>query len=485
MFLDLILRYNAYKRVLMPNNTEIDIVIIGAGTAGMTAYREAKKHTSSIALIEADQYGTTCARVGCMPSKLLIAAAEASHSIDKAKYFGINTQNKNINGKEVLKRVREERDRFVSFVLKDIESFDQNHLYKSRAKFIDSNTLELENGDHIYAKSIIIAVGSRASIPDEFKVVEDRLVISDDVFYWKDLPKSIAVIGAGIVGLEIGQALSRLGVQTKIFNRSSHVGGLVDPDLIELGVEIFSKELDLELNSKIEALEKKADQVKISYKNSDKKLKEANFDYVLVATGRRSNTDSLQLENTKIKLNDKGVPVCDLESCQTSEPHIFIVGDANGRVPLLHEAADEGKIAAKNAASYIKKQKIEKHKRRTPLTIIFSDPQIMKVGLSSKQLNDESIAYETGEVSFKNQGRARSFLVNQGLLKVYAEKKTGEVLGAEMLGPSAEHLAHILAWSIQSSLSVEDLLQRPFYHPTIEEGLRTALKNCFKNLKPD
>lgn len=461
----------------MPNKIKVDIAIIGCGTAGMQAYKEAKKSTDSIALIEAAQYGTTCARVGCMPSKLLIAAAEASHAVDQAKEFGIEIKTKTINAKKVMQRVRDERDRFVSFVLETVKTYDQKHLYKSFAKFVDNHTLELDNGDLIEAKAIIIAAGSRSNIPEIFNSAEEKLIISDDVFYWQDLPESLAVIGTGIIGIELGQALSRLGVRTKIFGRSKKIAALQDPDLIELAAEIFTEELNMELNSSIDKVEKTNNAVKITYKNNQNKTIAEEFAGVLVATGRVSNLDKLSLANTKVKLNDKNIPIIDAETCQSSEAHIFIAGDAAVRIPLLHEASDEGRIAGKNAVNYIHSVPLEKHKRKCPTTILFCDPQIMQIGMGYKELIDTKTNFVSGEASFVNQGRARSFLINKGAIKIYAEKHSGLLLGAEMIGPDAEHLAHLLAWSKQSNLTIKDLLARPFYHPTVEEGLKTALQN--------
>lgn len=460
-------------------DTNVDIAIIGAGTSGMLAYKKVRNHTDSIALIEANEYGTTCARVGCMPSKLMIAAAEAVHNIDKAKEFGITTTARTINPEAVMKRIRDERDRFVNYVLEDVESFKKEHLFKSKARFLDSHLLELENGKQIKAKGIILAVGSRATVPGIFKGYK-RVITSDAVFDWKRLPKSIAVIGSGLIGLELGQALTRLGVRTKIFSRTDVLGGISDPRVLKSAQDIFSQELALELNSKITELEESDECISVKYSNENSESSTEDFELVLLCTGRKSNLDSLQLENAGLSLDENSTTKFDPVTCQSAQPHIFIAGDANGVQPLLHEAADEGKIAGSNAVNYLKSGDVTTYKRSSPISIVFSDPQIMRVGQSYRDLDQAGIEYETGEVSFKNQGRARSFAVNQGQLCVYAEKNTHKLLGAEMVGPKAEHIAHLLAWSHQSELAIQDLLARPFYHPTIEEGLRSALKDLIR-----
>jgi dihydrolipoamide dehydrogenase len=163
---------------------------------------------------------------------------------------------------------------------------------------------------------------------------------------------------------------------------------------------------------------------------------------------------------------------------QCGASRIFIAGDANNDLPLLHEAADEGRIAGENAARY---PAVKAGSRRTPLGIVFTDPQLAVVGKRYAEL--PAGRWVAGEVSFEDQGRSRVMLRNRGLARIYAEAGTGRVLGAEMMGPDAEHLAHLLAWGIQSGMTVRRMLEMPFYHPVVEEGLRTALRDALTKLE--
>jgi len=185
--------------------------------------------------------------------------------------------------------------------------------------------------------------------------------------------------------------------------------------------------------------------------------------------------DKLALENTSLTLDKKGVPKFDDMTMQTSTPHIFIAGDANNEIPLLHEAADEGKTAGNNAGQF---PLIQPGLRRTPLSVVFSEPQIAHIGLSPNAIKAQyPDNYAVGEVSFEGQGRSRVMLKNQGMLKVYAHQDTGLFLGAEMFGPAAEHIGHLLSWAIQQQQTVTQILDMPFYHPVIEEGVRTAFRD--------
>ena len=166
------------------------------------------------------------------------------------------------------------------------------------------------------------------------------------------------------------------------------------------------------------------------------------------------------------------MPVFDPYTLQAGSSAIFIAGDANNDVPLLHEAADEGRIAGENAARF---PTVKPGLRRAPLGIVFTDPQIAIVGRGFAALKASALA--VGEVSFEDQGRSRVMLRNQGLLRVYGDPATGRFLGAEMVGPDAEHIGHLLAWALQARMTVAGMLEMPFYHPVVEEGLRTALRD--------
>ena len=454
---------------------QVDVAIIGSGTAGMAAYRAAKAHTDNIVLIEGGKYGTTCARVGCMPSKLLIAAADAAHHAQHTDAFGVSVEGVKIDGKAVMERVRNERDRFVGFVLESVEGFDERHRLRGYAKFKDDHTLLVDDHTEIHAKRIVIATGSRPFYPDMFFEAGDRLLVNDDLFELQDLPESVAVFGPGVIGLELGQALSRLGVNVKVFGRSGSVATLQDSEINEYANKIFNKEFYLNTHVQLQSVRKKGGGVEIEYLEKDGQSVTESFSYLLAATGRRANTDKLALENTGLTLDSKGVPVFDHHTMQTSQPHIFIAGDANNEIPLLHEAADEGKIAGSNAGLF---PDVRAGLRRTPLGVVFTEPQIANIGLSPREVEAKyKDQYAVGQVNFEGQGRSRVMLKNQGMLKVYGEQGTGLLLGAEMFGPAAEHIGHLLSWAIQQRQTVAQILEMPFYHPVIEEGVRTALRD--------
>jgi dihydrolipoamide dehydrogenase len=460
--------------------SKVDVAVIGSGTAGLAAYRAAKTAGASVALIEGGEYGTTCARVGCMPSKLLIAAAEAVHAVELAPRFGVHVDGKvRVDGRAVMARVRSERDRFVGFVLDDIERIPEADRIRGHARFEDDHTVLVDDTLRISAKSIVIATGSRVTYPESFKKLGDRLIVNDHVFDWTDLPESVAVIGPGVIGLELGQALHRLGVRVAVLGRGGRVGPIADPEIRAYAIAALSDELTLEPDAHFVSMERAGDRVAIRRKNAKGVEFTEHFDYVLAATGRSPNVERIGLENTTIDRDAAGVPVFDTATGQTvsaaGPSSIFVAGDASNFIPLLHEAADEGRIAGENAARAATGKAVSCGLRRAPLGVVFTDPQIAIVGGGWQAL--EEGRFVTGQVSFENQGRSRILFRNKGLLNVYGDIATGRLLGAEMIGPAAEHLGHLLAWALQNQMTIAQMLEMPFYHPVIEEGLRTALRD--------
>ncbi len=458
--------------------SKVDVAVIGAGSAGLPAFRAARMHTENVVLVEGGIYGTTCARVGCMPSKLLIAAAEAAHSIENASKFGVYSSKPIINGQDVMRRVRSERDRFVGFVLESVENIDPKHNYRGHARFLDDHTIQVED-KIIEAKSVVIATGSSPKLMPMFDGLGERLVVNDDIFDWETLPESVAVFGPGVIGLELGQALHRLGVRIRIFGLSGSLKPLSDMGIKSYAENLFKEEFPLDTKAKIQGLELENGQVKISFVDPNNgEEKEELFDFLLAATGRSPNVNDLGLENTELELDSLGVPLYNSATMQCGNSSIFIAGDVNNDFPLLHEAADEGQIAGDNAGRF---PDIKAGLRRSPVTVVFCDPQIAIVGYSWSELEgNENVV--TGKVSFEGQGRSRIILKNKGLMHIYADRNSGLFLGSEFIGPHAEHLAHLMSWAHQQKMTIQQMLEMPFYHPVIEEGLRTALRDAKSKL---
>jgi dihydrolipoamide dehydrogenase len=461
------------------NRLNVDVAVIGAGTAGLVAYRSARAQGARAVLIEGGPYGTTCARVGCMPSKLLIAAAEAAHMLDLAPGFGVHAGDKRIDGVAVMERVRRERDRFVGFVLEGVDSIPPEDKLRGYARFTGPHTLMVDDHTEVEAARIVIATGSTPTRLPKLEKVGPGVITSDEVFEWQDLPRSVAVIGTGVIGLELGQALTRLGVRVSAYARGGSVAQLTDPVVLRNAGRALAEELDLHFQSEIVSAVQDGDEVVLTIRQNGEE-RSTRFQYVLQATGRTPNVSGIGIEHLGLELGANGVPLFDSRTMQCGSSHVFIAGDANNERPVLPEAGDHGKIAGDNAGRY---PDIRPGLRRAPLTIAFTEPNIATLGASYKNLcAPGKPKFAIGQVSFENQGRSRVMLQNKGMLRVYGEYGSGRFLGAEMIAPRGEHIGHLLAWAVQARLTVEQMLEMPFYHPVIEEGVRTALRDLAANI---
>ncbi len=447
----------------------VKVAIIGAGTAGLYALSQVKKQTDNFLLINSGPYGTTCARVGCMPSKSLINIAEYYHSRKHFEKSGIaNADALEVSIPQVLQRVRDHRDFLTEHNVKSVERYGDKVL-DGKAEFIDKHTLRVGD-DIITAEKIIIATGSTPILDSSWETFKEQILTTDTLFEQENLPETLGVLGLGVIGLELGQALARLGIKVTAIQSKEFIGGLSDPEINDFMVNTCKEEFDVWLGGRA-TLSKVGDKIKITSGE-----KEILVDKVLASVGRKPNLASLKLENIGLKLDKRGMPNFDKNTMQIEDLPIFLAGDVTAERPLQHEAADEGRIAGYNAV-----HPTEKFKRKVPLSIVFSDPNITFVGVDYREIKDNANVV-TGSFDFTKQSRAMLMNQNRGLAKLYVQKSDGKLLGAQMAIPHGEHLAHHLAWAIEKKLTVHEMLELPFYHPTLEEGLFMMLLDCIKKI---
>ena len=447
----------------------LDTIIIGAGTAGLAALREVRKRTDRFLIVNEGPWGTTCARVGCMPSKALIEAANAFQRRHALREFGIHgAEGLAADIPAVLQRVRKLRDDFVAGALKATEGLGAASI-SGRATLLSPGTVDIDGTVHT-ARSIIIATGSRPRLPDEWLAFGDRMLTTDTLFEQPTLGPRIAVIGMGPLGAEIAQALARLGLQVAAFATSDKLGGLTDDAINADLLALLKKEMVLHVGEPAQLREVPGG-IEVS-----SGINRVVVDHVIAAMGRVPNIDAMGLETLGVPLDEHGLPQIDRQTMQVGDLRVFMAGDVDTHAPLLHEAADDGHIAGMNALA----EAPTPFQRRTPLSIVFTDPQIAVVG--PKRADMDPATTIVGTVRFDNQGRAVAAQRNQGRLCVYAHRATGKLLGAEMCAPEGEHLAHLLALAVQQQLTVHDVLGMPIYHPVLEEGLRSALRDAARQL---
>lgn len=458
----------------MSKQLSTEVLIIGAGTAGMYALSEVRRAKKDFILVDRGPLGTTCARVGCMPSKVLLQTAADWSTQQNFQVQGISgAEQLSIDHSQAMSYLRSLRDGFAGGAENNAIRAAGDRLIMGNAKFISATEVEVSNDSGtttIQAEKVIIASGSRPVVPGFLNEVADRLVTTDDFFELETLPKRVGILGLGAIGLELGLAMARLGVEVTGLDLANTVAGIQDPEVSLLALERFGAEFPLWLG---EAAQVERTEQGVLVKSGER---QTEVDLLLVALGRQPNLTELNLAEAGFAVNDRGMPSFNSNSMQIEDKPVFIVGDINGERALMHEAADEGAIAGYNACQATPLE----FARKTPLAIAFSNPDIASVGQSYQQLKLDQIVI--GEARGNTNGRARIIGGQADIVRIYADKNTGKLLGASLLGINAEHLAHTLALAIHHKDTAESLLQMPFYHPNSEEMLQTALRSIVRQL---
>jgi dihydrolipoamide dehydrogenase len=338
------------------------------------------------------------------------------------------------------------------------------------ARFCDQTTLLVDDHTRIVAGAVVVATGSTPALPPPLRPVASHVLTTDTLFGIEGLPDSLAVLGAGPVGLELAQAMARLGVRVTLLDPAGAVGGIRDPKVAACAASLIGEEIDLRLGATVEAAEIVGDEVRLTWRLESGEQAGGIFARVLAAAGRPPNLSGLDLAAAGIACDEDGLPDFNPRTLQCGTAPVFLAGDANHERPVLHEAQRQGWIAGGNAARF---PQVEAPPPWPAFALTFTDPQIAAIGRAFDA--EEARNWVIGEASFADQGRARAMDRAAGLIRVYAEPD-GRLLGAAMIGPGVEHLAHLVAIAVQEGWDAAAFLDRPFYHPTLEEGLQSAVK---------
>jgi dihydrolipoyl dehydrogenase len=441
----------------------VDVAVIGAGHAGLNAIKEIRKITDNYVLINGGQLGTTCARYGCMPSKVALHLAETYNNRTQYQKLGIKGgETLQLDIAEAMERIRDLRDMFVDLILANTTDDMGEALIDGYAQFIDARTLRV--GDQIiHTNATVIASGASSFVPPEWREYSDGILTVETLFDQEMLPESIAVLGLGPMGIELAQALHRLGIRVVGIDRGDRIARIVDPVVNKLAIDILARDFPLWLGAGV-SIERQGVRFRVSAGD-----RATEVEKLLVAAGRHPNVDGLCLERLGVATDLSGIPLHNPFTMQIYPLPVYIAGDAAGGLATLQKAADQGRIAGYNAA----RSCATEFKSKTRMSIVFCDPNVASVGALWSELGDGASA--VGEVRFGPVGRAVITGRNRGILRIYADKESGRILGAAMVGTHCEHLAHLVAWAVEMGMTVSEALRMPYYHPVFEEAIQDAL----------
>ncbi|MFT4779678.1 MAG: dihydrolipoamide dehydrogenase [Flavobacteriales bacterium] len=451
-----------------------DVVIIGSGPGGYVAAIRCAQLGMKTALIE--RYATlggTCLNVGCIPSKALLDSSEHYHQAkDQFATHGIKLNNLEVDMPQMIKRKQEVVDQTtggINFLMKKnkIDVLHGHGSFKSATEV----QIAKEDGstETIEATKVIIATGSKPASLPFIKIDKKRIITSTEALELKSVPKKMIVIGGGVIGLEMGSVYARLGCEVTIVEYMDSIIPTMDRSMgKELGRSM--KKLGIKLLTSHKVKEVTGSSSSVTVKADDKKGNEVELkaDYCLVAVGRKPYTDQLGLENTGVKVDDRGRIEVD-NHLETAVKGIFAIGDVIKGAMLAHKAEDEGIFVAE----YMSGQKPHINYLLIP-GVVYTWPEVASVGYTEEQLKEMGTAYKVGSFPFKASARARASMDTDGIAKVLADKETDEILGVHIVGPRAADMIAEAVVAMEFRASAEDISRMSHAHPTFTEALKEA-----------
>ncbi len=449
---------------------EFDLIVIGAGPGGYVAAIRAAQLGMRVACVDKNpQLGGTCLRVGCIPSKALLESSELYvQTQNSLKEHGIEAGDVRLDLAKMLKR----KDRVVEALTKGVAGLFRQHkiehvLGVGRLQPQQRVRVESEEGKNIelQAKHILIATGSRPAMLKGVEPDGQLIGTSTEALAYDDVPKHLAVIGAGYIGLEMGAVWSRLGAKVTILEYLDRILPGTDAEVAAQAQKIFKKQgLEFRLQSRVTGVRAKKQKCRVECENAEP----IECDRVLVAAGRAPNTEGLDLEAIGLETDQKGFIPVD-ESFQTTVENVYAIGDVIGGAMLAHKAEDEGVACVETIAGGYGRV----HYQAIP-SIVYTHPEIAAVGRTEEALQQAGIDYLSGKFPFRANGRARALAETDGFVKILADAKTDRILGVHILGPRAGDLIAEAAVAIEFGASSEDIARSSHAHPTLSEVLREA-----------
>ena len=446
---------------------ETDVLVLGGGPGGYTAAIRAADLGRDVILVEATQrMGGVCLAEGCIPSKTLINVVELAEDVKSAQAVGLISRDVEYD----VDRLRSHMESVISELSTGISKLLENReieVIQGRGRFLENGNLYVDGANaNIRFKHGIIATGSRIhEIP---KGWDPEVWSSAHALTLPEIPERLLVIGGGYIGLEIGQAYAGLGSGVTLVEFAPKLLGGADEDLVQVVMKQCRKSFDaLHLDSKVLEVKKEGAGYTAVIQTREKQV-EANFDRVLVATGRTPNTDALELEHLGIELDEQGLIPTD-HACRTKNPKIFAIGDVTRGPALAHKAAREGKVVAEVIAGL--------HSAFDNVTvpaILFTSPQVAWTGLTESQARDQGLEFKVGKFPLTALGRAKASNKTQGFVKVIVDKKKDLILGVGMVGAHASELISEGTLAVEMGACVEDLMVSIHPHPTFSESLMEA-----------
>lgn len=449
-----------------------DFVAIGGGSAGFNAARVAADLGLKTAIVDgATDLGGLCILRGCMPSKTLLYMSEVLHLAQKGKTFGLKIPSARADMKAIHARKKKIIAEFADYRVQALTS-GKFELLRAHARFLDPHTLELSDGGKIRARHVLIGTGSRVSVPPVAGLADVKFWTSDDVLDLDFIPKSVLVLGGGIVACELAQFLNRIGSRVTLVQRSQNILRDHSPDasivvqkaFVDEGIELFA-------GTQLSRIVQDRQGFTVEFVHDGKTLTRRAA-HLFNALGRDPHTAPLNLAAAGVTTRPNGQIVTNKWQ-QTSAPHIYAAGDCAGPAEIVHIAIQQGELAARHSARVPKLKPVD---YSLLLNVVFTDPQLATIGRLERELDAAGQRYLCATYPFNDHGKSILMDANYGYVKVIAEPARGRILGAEIVGKDAGELIHAFSGPLAMKATVFDLLRAPWYHPTLAEIITYPLE---------
>jgi pyruvate/2-oxoglutarate dehydrogenase complex dihydrolipoamide dehydrogenase (E3) component len=464
----------------VPKLKSYDLICIGGGSAGFNGARVAANLGYKVAVIDgARELGGLCILRGCMPSKTLLYSAEMLHQARHAGKFGLRVR----SALPDMRAMHARKKRLIAdFAGHRVEALTAGRfdLIRAQARFFDPHTVELSDGRRLHGRYFLIGTGSKVSVPEVPGLREARFWTSDDVLELDFVPKSVIVLGGGIVACELAQFLRRIGAKVILVQRSPNIlrehsdeaSSVIQQAFVDEGIELFA-------GTQIESIAQDRHGTTVRFVHDGKKIVRRAA-HLFNALGRDADTAGLGLGNAGVRTRPDGRIVINRWQ-QTSVPHIYAAGDCSGPADVVHIAIQQAELAARHAFRVKGIKPVNFH---LLLNVVFTDPQLATVGLRESELDEKGMKYLSASHPFNDHGKSMLMEANYGYAKIIAEPKRGRLLGAEIVGKDAGELIHCLAVALALRATVFDLLRAPWYHPTLAEIVTYPLEELAEKIRP-
>ena len=456
-----------------------DVVVVGSGPAGYVSAIRAAQLGLTVACVEqwiddkgAPVLGGTCLNVGCIPSKALLDSSQKyADIIEKFSKHGINVEKPTVDVPAMLDR----KNKIISQLTSGIGGLFKHNgvvVLQGRGKVLSGARVEVTNGKEnpsiVDAGSVIIAAGSVPIAIPPAPINGDTIVDSTGALEFDSIPKRLGVIGAGVIGLELGSVWKRLGSEVVLLEALDTFLPMMDSQVASESAKIFKKQgLDIRMGARVTNAVEKKNKVSLNYQSSGEEHTEI-FDKLIVSVGRRPRSEELLASDSGVTLDERGFIYVD-DFCATEAPNVYAVGDVVRGPMLAHKGSEEGVMVAERIAG----QSTKLNYQCIP-SVIYTHPEVAAVGKTEQELKADGIDYQTGVFPFQASGRALAADDSEGLVKIIADKQTDRILGCHIVGPSAADLVQQVVIAMEFGASSEDLSLMIFGHPTLSEAVHEA-----------